>query len=313
MDGSKKGIDEMNEESMQALLQDVSGGSVKLAEPMSLHTTFRIGGPADYFVEPAGAKKAMDTIIICRRQKIPCYVVGRGSNLLVGDRGIRGVVVHIGDSVSGCALEDGKIYAEAGISLAVLAHLALENSLEGFEFAAGIPGSLGGALVMNAGAYGGEMKDVVKAVQVFTPDGLLRWVDAGDMDFGYRRSILQKDGGIALAAEIELREGDSSLIKTRMAELSVRRRTKQPLEYPSAGSTFKRPEGYFAGKLIEECGLAGFSVGGAAVSQKHCGFVINKGEATASDVLELCGYVQSKVKEKFGVWLEKEIRCIGGF
>lgn len=298
---------------MQALLKEISGGSVKLAEPMSLHTTFRIGGPADYFVEPAGAKKAMDTIIICRRQKMPCYVVGRGSNLLVGDRGIRGVVVHIGDSVSNCAVEGRKIYAEAGISLAALAHVALDKSLEGLEFAAGIPGSLGGALVMNAGAYGGEMKDVVKAVQVFTPDGLLRWVDAKDMDFGYRTSMLQKEGGIALAAEIELREGDSSLIKTRMAELSVRRRTKQPLEYPSAGSTFKRPEGHFAGKLIQDCGLAGFSVGGAAVSQKHCGFVINKGDATAADVLELCEYIQDKVKEKFDVRLEKEIRCIGEF
>ena len=308
-----KGIGVMSVDSIQALLKDVSGGSVKLAEPMSLHTTFRVGGPADYFVEPAGAKNTMDTIILCRRQKLPYYVIGRGSNLLVGDRGIRGVVIHIGDSVSKCVIEDGKIYAEAGISLAMLAHKALEESLEGLEFAAGIPGSLGGALVMNAGAYGGEMKDVVKAVQVFTPDGLLRWVDAHDMEFGYRHSILQKEGGIALAAEIELQKGDSSAIKTKMAELSVRRRTKQPLEYPSAGSTFKRPEGFFAGKLIQDCGLAGFSIGGAAVSQKHCGFVINKGEATAADVLELCEYIQNKVKEKFDVRLEKEIRCIGEF
>lgn len=298
---------------IETLLRNVSGGIVKLVEPMSLHTTFHIGGPADYFVEPVSAQKAMDTIIVCRREKLPYYVVGRGSNLLVGDRGIRGVVIHMGDNMSGFSVEDGKVYAEAGISLAALARQACEESLGGLEFAAGIPGTLGGALVMNAGAYGGEMKDVVTAVQVLTPEGLVRWIDARDMEFGYRHSILQDGGNIALAAEMVLPSADPLEVKTRITELGIRRRSKQPLEFPSAGSTFKRPEGYFAGKLIQDSGLAGFSVGGAAVSKKHCGFVINTGGATAQDVLELVEYIQKKVETKYKVRLEMEIRCIGEF
>ena len=298
---------------VESLLKEVSGGTVKLAEPMSLHTTFHIGGPADYFVEPVSAQQAMNTIILCRREKMPCTVVGRGSNLLVGDRGIRGVVLHIGDRMSTFQEEDGQVYAEAGISLAALARSACDCLLAGLEFAAGIPGTLGGALVMNAGAYGGEMKDVITSVQVLTPDGMLRWIDAEDMEFGYRHSVLQESGDIALAAEMSLRPGSQGAIKATITELAIRRRSKQPLEYPSAGSTFKRPQGYFAGKLIQDCGLAGFSVGGAAVSEKHCGFVINKGGATAADVLELCEYVQKRVEGKYGIRLELEIRCIGDF
>ena len=280
---------------------------------MKTHTTFRVGGPADYFVMPETAEEVQRVTELCRMEEVPCYVIGNGSNLLVSDDGYRGVILQIYRSMSGISVQGNIIRAQAGALLSAIAAKACENSLTGFEFAAGIPGTIGGASVMNAGAYGGEMKDVLKSVTVLDSAGQIRRIDRENLEMGYRTSIISREGYITLEAEIELSAGNPEEIKARMDDLRTRRVTKQPLEYPSAGSTFKRPEGYFAGKLIQDAGLAGFQVGGAKVSEKHCGFVINTGNATAADIHSLMRQVSAKVAEKFGVALEPEVKRLGVF
>lgn len=282
-------------------------------EPMKSHTTFRVGGPADYFVIPEGDAQLRDIVLLCQKEKMPYYVLGNGSNLLVGDKGFRGVVIQIFKDMNQITVDGDVLTAQAGASLAMAANAALEHGLTGFEFAAGIPGTLGGATVMNAGAYGGELKDVLVSAKVLTKEGEIRILSNEELELGYRRSIIPEKGYIVLEASIGLSPGDKGEIKARMDELRERRISKQPLEYPSAGSTFKRPEGYFAGKLIQDAGLKGFTVGGAQVSDKHSGFVINKGDATAADIRELICQVSRRVKEVCGVELEPEVKQIGEF
>ena len=282
-------------------------------EPMKRHTTFRIGGPADYYLCPHSAKEIQKVVEICREEKLPYFILGNGSNLLVSDQGYRGVVIQLCKNVSDIRVEGCLIQAKAGASLAKIAAEALEEGLTGMEFAAGIPGTLGGAGVMNAGAYGGEMKDILKEVLVMDQQGRIFTLEKKDLKLGYRTSAVKEKGYIVLAAVLELRPGDREEIRKLMEDLKQKRVEKQPLDLPSAGSTFKRPEGYFAGKLIMDAGLRGFSVGGAQVSEKHCGFVVNTGGASASDVLTLIREVQKRVREKFGVELETEVKFLGEF
>ncbi|HIX36866.1 MAG TPA: UDP-N-acetylmuramate dehydrogenase [Candidatus Blautia pullistercoris] len=282
-------------------------------EPMKRHTTFRIGGPADYYLCPHSAKEIQKVVEICREEKLPYFILGNGSNLLVSDQGYRGVVIQLWKNVSDIRVEGCLIHAKAGASLAKIAAEALEEGLTGMEFAAGIPGTLGGAVVMNAGAYGGEMKDILKEVLVMDQQGRIFTLEKKDLKLGYRTSAVKEKGYIVLAAVLELRPGDREEIRKLMEDLKQKRVEKQPLDLPSAGSTFKRPEGYFAGKLIMDAGLRGFSVGGAQVSEKHCGFVVNTGGASASDVLTLIREVQKRVREKFGVELETEVKFLGEF
>ena len=282
-------------------------------EPMKNHTTFRIGGPADCLAVPHTIDEAEKVIRSCRQESVPCFIMGNGSNLLVSDQGFRGVVVQLYKEFAGIETEGTLIRAQAGASLARIAAEALRNGLEGFEFAAGIPGTLGGACIMNAGAYGGEMKDVLREVTVLTLEGERKIFHREELDMGYRTSRASREGAVVLEAVLQLKKGEESRIREKMEDLKERRISKQPLEYPSAGSTFKRPEGYFAGKLIQDAGLRGFRVGDAMVSEKHCGFVINCGNATAADVAELIRQIQEKVKETSGVTLEPEVRRLGEF
>lgn len=291
----------------------ITDEQIKLEEPMKNHTTFRIGGPAEIFVTPGSIGEVRDIIAVCRKQAVPYYVMGNGSNLLVSDRGYEGVIIQIFKEMNEIRIEGDTVAAQAGALLSAIANRALEEGLAGFEFASGIPGTLGGACIMNAGAYGGEMKDVVREVTLLTPEGEIRDVPGEQMEFGYRTSMAARTGAVILAARIRLRRGDQEAIRARMEELREKRVSKQPLEYPSAGSTFKRPEGYFAGKLIQDAGLRGFTVGKAQVSEKHCGFVVNKGQATAADVAELMRRVSDKVEEQFGVRLEPEVKRLGEF
>lgn len=296
------------------LLCGCAGGeNVRRQEPMSLHTTFRIGGPADLFVTPGSIQAVADSIRICKETQTPYAVIGNGSNLLVSDTGYRGVIIQIGRNLNQVSVNGEEIRAQAGAMLSVIAKTALSESLTGFEFASGIPGTLGGAAVMNAGAYGGEMKDVLTEVTVLTREGEIRTVPAEKLEMGYRTSLAAKNGWIILEAVLKFQKGDAEAIRGRMEELKMQRVTKQPLDLPSAGSTFKRPEGYFAGKLIMDAGLRGFTVGGAQISEKHCGFVVNKGGATAEDVRNLICAVQKKVQEDAGVKLEPEVKFIGEF
>ncbi len=282
-------------------------------EEMKEHTTFRIGGPADYFAAPATQEGICGVVRVCREQGWPFYVVGNGSNLLVSDAGYHGVILQLYRNFSDVTVDGTKIRAQAGAMLSVIAKRAREAHLTGFEFASGIPGTLGGAVVMNAGAYGGEMKDVLVSATVLTPENEVVKVQAKDLKLGYRQSAVLPNGWIVLGAEISLTHGDPDEIQARMDELKEKRVEKQPLDLPSAGSTFKRPEGYFAGKLIMDAGLSGYRVGGAQVSEKHCGFVVNAGGATAQDVYVLTEEVKKKVKEHAGVTLEREIRLLGRF
>ena len=296
------------------LLCGCAGGeNVRRQEPMSLHTTFRIGGPADLFVMPGSIQAVADSIRICKETQTPYAVIGNGSNLLVSDAGYRGVIIQIGRNLNQITGNGEEIRAQAGAMLSVIAKTALLESLTGFEFASGIPGTLGGAVVMNAGAYGGEMKDVLIEVTVLTREGEIRTIPAEKLELGYRTSLAAKNGWIILEAVMKFQKGDAEAIRGRMEELKVQRVTKQPLDLPSAGSTFKRPEGYFAGKLIMDAGLRGFTVGGAQISEKHCGFVVNKGGATAEDVRNLICAVQKKVQEDAGVKLEPEVKFLGEF
>lgn len=291
-------------------------GRIRRDEPMAMHTTFRVGGPAAYFAEPEGEDALARVIRLCREEDVPFYILGNGSNLLISDQGYRGVMIRIGEGFSGITrIGDAKdpvcVRAGAGLLLSRIASWAAKEGLAGLEFAAGIPGTLGGAVVMNAGAYGGEMKDVIRFARVLGRDGQIREFSAKELQMGYRFSSVQERGDIVLGAVLGLKPGDRGEIQGRMEDLARRRREKQPLEYPSAGSTFKRPAGYFAGKLIEDAGLRGYRDGNAQVSEKHCGFVINRGGATAEEIRRLCRHVQKKVAECAGVHLETEIRMIG--
>jgi UDP-N-acetylmuramate dehydrogenase len=286
---------------------------VLLDEPMKLHTTFRVGGNADYFVMPQSAEEVENIVALCKKVDKPYYILGNGSNLLVGDKGYRGVIIQIYKEMNHIQIVGNKVVAQAGALLSRVGTATLEAELTGFEFAAGIPGTIGGAVVMNAGAYGGEMKDIIASATVLTQDGDIITINKEELELGYRTSIIAKKGYIVLEAEYQLEKGERKLIREKMDDLKTQRVTKQPLEYPSAGSTFKRPEGYFAGKLIQDAGLRGFQVGGAQVSEKHCGFVINKDQATAADIKELMRQVSDKVMQEFGVKLEAEVKTLGEF
>ena len=283
------------------------------AEPMSRHTTFRIGGPAKLFLTPGSKEEIKKILKVCKEEELPYFILGNGSNLLVSDKGYDGVVIQLYRSFGKVEVDGTTIYAQAGALLSGIASEAKKASLTGFEFAGGIPGTLGGAVVMNAGAYGGEMKDVLKEVTVLTPDGDILTLTKEELHMGYRTSVVKEAGYIVLEAVLSLESGEQEQIRSRMQELAGMRSSKQPLQYPSAGSTFKRPEGYFAGKLIMDSGLRGYQVGGAQVSEKHCGFVINTGNATAKDVRTLMCDVQRIVEEKYGVRLEPEVKFLGEF
>ena len=302
----------MNQEAFYKKLCEINGaGSVFEHEPMRRHTTFRIGGPARYFCTPGDTVVLKSTIEACKEAEIPFYILGNGSNVLVSDRGYNGVIVQICRNMAGIDIKGGLIEADAGILLSRLSQQAASKGLTGLEFASGIPGTLGGALVMNAGAYGGEIKDVLVSVSVLDRNGGILRLDRRQMKLGYRTSAVQKEGYVVLGALLELKEGDAAAINSRMRELKTARSLKQPLEYPSAGSTFKRPEGQFAGKLIMDAGLAGYRIGGAEVSRKHCGFIINVGGATAEDVMDLAAHVRDTVFSQTGVSLEMEIKTLG--
>ena len=303
----------MNQEFFKQLNDIMDKGRILTEEPMKKHTTFRIGGPADYFVTPVNIKEVQDVISLCRREDIPYYILGNGSNLLVGDQGYRGVIIQIYKSMNDIAVRGNKITAQAGALLSRVAGAAYENSLTGFEFASGIPGTIGGAVVMNAGAYGGEMKDSILSATVLTAGNVVEKLYKDELELGYRTSVIAKKGHVVLEVELQLQPGDQREMKERLETLKNQRVSKQPLEYPSAGSTFKRPEGYFAGKLIQDAGLKGYRVGGAQVSEKHSGFVINKEQATAADVVSLMTAVIAKVQQQTGVTLEPEVKRLGEF
>lgn len=280
---------------------------------MSRHTTFRIGGPASYFVGPSNEEEMGEVIRLCVDHGVPWRILGNGSNLLVSDQGVEGVVIAMEQGWNYGRVQDNQVIAGAGLLLSRAARLALDASLEGMEFAAGIPGTVGGALVMNAGAYGSEIKAVLKSAKVLTSQGEILSLEADEMKLGYRTSMIPEAGYVALEAVFKLKPGRQREIERRMKALAARRKEKQPLEYPSAGSTFKRPDGYFAGKLIEDAGLRGYRLGGAQVSEKHCGFVINRDGATAADVMNLCTHIQEQVKASTGVELEMEVKRWGEF
>ena len=301
----------MSDEIVTRLINITGKDNVRINEPMKNHTTFKIGGPAQYYVTPESVTQIQEVVSLCKDKNIPLHVIGNGSNILVGDDGVDGVVLALFNTFSDYEIKDNVITAQAGMSLIKLAVIALREGLTGLEFASGIPGSVGGAVYMNAGAYDGQMKDVVTSVTVLDEAGNIRILGRDELDMGYRTSAVAKNNMIVLQVVIELKSGDKEQIKARMNQLSELRKQKQPLEYPSAGSTFKRPEGFFAGKLIADAGLKGYSIGGAAVSEKHAGFVVNMGGATAKDVVELTDYIKKRIIEQFGVTLELEIKKIG--
>jgi UDP-N-acetylmuramate dehydrogenase len=294
------------------LLEGIVGsGNIKIDEPMKMHTSFRVGGSADILVTPVSVSQLSEILKLCKRENVPILFMGNGTNLIVSDNGIRGVVIKIYDNINGCSVENDTIRAYGGILLSKLSSVALENGLTGLEFASGIPGTLGGAVAMNAGAYGGEMKDVVFETEYMDNDGELKVLRNEEHEFGYRTSFIQKQSGMVIRSVLKLRKGNKDDIKALMRDLTKRRQEKQPLDMPSAGSIFKRPEGYFAGKLIEDSGLRGYQIGGAQVSSKHCGFIVNTGNATARDIINLIKHVQATVKMKFGVEMQTEVKIVG--
>lgn len=294
---------------MSLMIDDIKGITVLEQELMQKHTTFHVGGAAKYFAIPKNVDEIQTLIAYCQKQNMSYCVLGNGSNVLFADAGYDGMIIQIGNAMSEIRVDGTVVYAQAGAILARVAKTAYEAGLTGMEFAAGIPGSIGGAIVMNAGAYGGEMKDIVSCVDVLSTDGTRRKYTCDEMEFSYRHSIIDSDK-IVVGVELALQKGDKTVILNRMNELAEARRSKQPLEYPSAGSTFKRPEGYFAAKLIDDSGLRGYRVGGAMVSEKHCGFVVNVEHASTADVLAVMQHVQEVVNEKYGVMLEPEVRII---
>lgn len=296
----------------QSLLEILSESQILIDEKMSGHTTFRVGGPAQFYVQPEAGQVA-DIVRLCVQQDMTYVVIGNGSNLLVGDKGIQGVVIEIGKNMSQISIEGNCIFAQAGALLSKVVHAAADEGLTGMEFASGIPGCMGGGTVMNAGAYGGELRQIITKVHCVDKEGNEICLSNRECAFDYRYSIIPEKGYIVTAVELVLENGNKEEIFQTMKQLNQQRAAKQPLEYPSAGSTFKRPTGYFAGKLIMDAGLSGFQIGGAQVSEKHCGFVINRGEATAEDICRLMEAVQEKVQQQFGVLLEPEIRFLGEF
>lgn len=296
----------MNYASLEKLCRDL-GVEYSLNEPLAPHTSMKVGGECDILVQPDCEQALAETVRLCRAEGIPFFVLGKGSNVLVSGKGYRGCIILLSKEFSEVAVDGGAVTAAAGASLKSVCMAALENSLTGLEFAYGIPGSVGGALYMNAGAYGGEMKDVVKSCRYIDENGDIREMSAADMELSYRHSFFSGRQCVIVSVTMELRQGDKAEIKARMDELMGRRKDKQPLEFPSCGSTFKRPEGYFAAALIEECGLKGFAIGGAQVSEKHSGFVINKGGASFEDVMALVAHIKKTVKEQKGVDLECEM------
>ncbi len=292
------------------LIQIVGESHVVKNKPLKDHTYTKLGGNADYFVTPTTPLQVQRVVQYAKRENIPFTLLGNGSNLIIKDGGIRGIVMYLG-KLTKMTVEGTTIRAEAGALIADVSQLALKHSLTGFEFACGIPGSIGGALYMNAGAYGGEVKDILVSATIVDEEGNLREMLAEDLELSYRMSKIQTENYIVLDATFELEEGDYESIKALMDDLTYRRESKQPLEYPSCGSVFKRPPGYYAGKLIQDSGLQGYTIGGAQVSLKHAGFIVNINNATATEYISLIEYVQRIVKEKFGVELEREVRIIG--
>lgn len=302
----------MDKEHVAQYIKDITGTTnVIIDEPMKKHTSFKVGGPADLIVFPENFNVLSGIIKKCNRCNIPFFVLGNGTNLIVREKGIRGVVIKINDKLNKLTVDGEIITAEAGILLSEISKIALEHQLSGFEFASGIPGTLGGAVTMNAGAYGGEMKDVIIRTEYLDATGDLKVISGEEHKFGHRTSFIQEKKGVVLRSQIKLNSGKKDEIKSLIDELDKKRADKQPLEMPSAGSVFKRPEGFFAGKLVEDCGLRGYKIGGAEVSTKHCGFIVNAGDATCEDILKLIKYIQIKVKEKFGVELQTEVRIVG--
>lgn len=296
---------------LETLEKNVHKEGILIDEPMKNHTSFKIGGPADFLVLPKKMEEITETVKALKEENIPYMIIGNASNLLVRDKGIRGVVIKLGESYNRVWIEGTTVTAESGILLSRLAKKIAKASLKGFEFASGIPGSLGGAVFMNAGAYGGEMKDVITSVKALDDRGRVVTFRNDELELGYRSSILQKKEYAVLEVVMELEKGMPEEIYGKIRELDQKRTTKQPIHLPSAGSVFKRPEGYFAGKLIEDSNLKGCRIGGAEVSTLHCGFIVNQGEATAQDVMALVEKIQRTVKEQFGVDLERELRIIG--
>mgnify|MGYP000861889332 FL=1 len=294
----------------QALAEE-SPSRLRFDEPMDRHTSFRIGGPADAFFEPDSIRAVEQALRFCKNRQISCTIVGNGSNLLVSDQGIRGLVLAVGDSLSGIERQDDVLLVMAGTRLSALAAFAARQELTGLEFASGIPGTLGGAIQMNAGAYDGCMQDVVRQTDFVDEDLACRQINGEEHQFAYRHSAFSERSAVILRARLELNPGSYGAITAKMNDLAERRRQSQPLEWPSAGSVFKRPPGFYAGKLISDCQLKGYSIGDAQVSEKHAGFIVNRGAATARDVLRLIEHIQMVVSDKTGVWLEPEIKCIG--
>ncbi|MDF2840519.1 MAG: UDP-N-acetylenolpyruvoylglucosamine reductase [Clostridia bacterium] len=301
---------------MEHLKIDIEGSGIKnirLNEMMSQHTSFKVGGPADIFIEPDSVEELKKALSYVRQNQIPYYIIGNGTNLLVGDKGIRGAVIKVGESFGKIDIDGEEIIVECGVLLSTLSKAAARSTLTGLEFASGIPGYLGGAVAMNAGAYGGEMKDVIEWVEFLDENLELQRYTNAQMEFNYRKSIVEPRGLVVVRCKIRLKKGDPEQINSIMADLAFKRKTKQPLHLPSAGSTFKRPPGCFAGKLIEDAGLRGVELGGAQISELHCGFVVNKGEATAKDVYDLIKHVQTTVFNQFGIKMETEIKILGEF
>lgn len=301
----------ISEAVIQALKKFVPEENICLQESMASHTTFRIGGLADCFVQLENTEQLIKVQKYLNQVGVPFFILGNGSNLLVSDAGFRGVILQIGSRMSGVTVEGNVIVAQAGASMAQIARTAMEHELTGMEFASGIPGTIGGGVVMNAGAYGGELSQIVTQVNVVNSEGEIMELDNETMEFGYRTSTIRNNPFTVTEVILRLEKGDRQQIRERMEELAAKRREKQPLEYPSAGSTFKRPAGHYAGQLIMEAGLRGFQCGGARVSDKHCGFVINTGNATAEDVRKLIREVQARVKDQFNVDLETEVLFLG--
>lgn len=301
----------MNQEFLKELTDIMGEGNVLLDEPMSGHITFRVGGNTSYFVEIAEEKQLISVIKLLQKKKIPYYVIGNGSNLIVRDEGFDGVIIRIAGGFSDIRIEGNRITVKSGAMLSKTAKTAYDAGLGGMEHLSGIPGTIGGAVAMNAGAYGSEIKDIIVSARVLDREsGEVFELSRDELELGYRHSIIMERSYIVLEAVFKLNDANKVDIKAEMDRCTALRKEKQPLEYPSAGSTFKRPEGYFAGKLIQDAGLAGYTSGGASVSEKHCGFVINKGNATATDVLDVISHIQNVVWEKFGVKLEPEVRII---
>ena len=301
----------MNQELGKKLLSILKEEQVKKDEPMKSHTTFRVGGPADYFVTPQTAEEVAKVIEACTQEKVPYYIVGNGSNLLVSDKGYEGVIIQIYKQMNQVKVEGAQIHAQAGALLSMIAKRALDAELTGFEFAAGIPGTLGGACVMNAGAYGGTISDVLLYARVITKENGILELTPEELELGYRTSNIEKNGYIVSSVVLKMKKGNPEEIKALIADLTEGRKSKQPLEYPSAGSTFKRPEGHFAGQLIDEAGLRGYQCGGAQISIKHAGFVINTGNATAEDVVNVITHAQEEVLKRNNIKLETEVKRLG--